>query len=60
MNERPKLTAMMESAQRVAASVPSWMLDTKQRPANAGKAEPERGNAGSSVSDRRRPEGSGS
>jgi len=36
MNNRPKLTAMMESAQRVANAVPAWMLDSKrQEPSGA-------------------------
>jgi hypothetical protein len=48
MNNRPKLTAMMESARRVAASVPAWMLDTKKnegqgkQPSDASMNKPDR------------------
>lgn len=39
MSNRPKLTAMMESARRVSAAVPPWMLDKR---ATNNEEEPRR------------------
>jgi hypothetical protein len=47
MSNRPKLTAMMESARRVTAVVPAWMLDSKRAEATPGdmSREPSRDHA---------------
>jgi hypothetical protein len=55
MNNRPKLTAMVESARRVAATVPAWMLDAKRISEDGGDRPKPKANSGAELENATKP-----